>query len=141
MAAVEEMYARVQSQIERRRPSCVMSGRCCRFEEFGHRLFVTTLELARFIQQSPIARSAWNGTGCPFQRARLCTVHPIRPFGCRIFFCDPSSTEWQNAAYEDFHSQFKRLHEQFRVEYFYLEWRHALRLLDIASPAGPTLAT
>ena len=47
--AVERIYADLQAQIDLRRPRCDASGRCCRFEEFGHRLFVTTMELATFI--------------------------------------------------------------------------------------------
>ena len=67
--------------------------------------------------------------GCPFQRDKLCTVHAVRPFGCRIFFCDPTSTDWQTAAYERHHAELKRLHERLGVPYFYLEWRQALRVL------------
>ena len=132
--AVERLYRSVQEEIDHRRPLCVISGRCCRFEEFGHRLFVTTLELARFVHQAgPIQAPAnWDGTGCPFQRAKLCTVHAIRPFGCRMFFCDATSTDWQNAAYERFHGELKRLHETLDVPYFYLEWREALRTLGVA---------
>src|SRR4051812_50089543 len=111
-----------------------MSGRCCRFEEYGHRLFVTTLELAAFlheIEQSTAAgksaaRPGWDGTGCPFQSGRLCSVHAIRPFGCRMFFCDATSTEWQNQAYEHFHARLKRLHEDLAVPYVYMEWRRGL---------------
>ncbi|MDB5295662.1 MAG: hypothetical protein JWO31_1645, partial [Phycisphaerales bacterium] len=46
--AVAELYARVAAAIDARQPVCVISGRCCRFEQFGHRLFVTTIELAAF---------------------------------------------------------------------------------------------
>jgi Fe-S-cluster containining protein len=132
LASIEDLYRTVQQEIDQRRPLCVVSGRCCRFEEFGHRLFVTTLELARFVHDvgSIAVPDAWDGTGCPFQKAKLCTVHAIRPFGCRMFFCDATSTEWQNAAYERFHADLKRLHEQFEVPYFYLEWRQALRALN-----------
>jgi Fe-S-cluster containining protein len=132
LASIEDLYRTVQQEIDRRRPLCVVSGRCCRFEEFGHRLFVTTLELARFVHDVGLiaAPNGWDGTGCPFQKAKLCTVHAIRPFGCRMFFCDATSTEWQNAAYERFHADLKRLHERFEVPYFYLEWRQALRALD-----------
>jgi Fe-S-cluster containining protein len=131
--AIDALYRTVQQEIDRRRPLCVISGRCCRFEEFGHRLFVTTLELARFIHDLDAAKipDAWDGTGCPLQRAKLCTVHAIRPFGCRMFFCDATSTQWQNEAYERFHADLKRLHEQFEVPYFYLEWREALKMLDL----------
>ncbi len=49
-----------------------------------------------------------------------------------MFFCDATSTEWQNAAYERFHSELKRLHEELAVPYFYLEWRQALKFLGLA---------
>lgn len=133
VAAVDALYADVQSEIDRRRPVCAVSGRCCRFEEYGHRLYVTTLELARFVRDlGPHERGEpWDGRGCPFQRKRLCTVHPIRPFGCRMFFCDATSTDWQNAAYERFHSELKRLHERLDVPYHYVEWRQALAELEL----------
>jgi Fe-S-cluster containining protein len=154
-AAVQALYADVQSAIEARRPACAVSGRCCRFEEYGHRLYVTTLELAAFLaaqegdapaeprpgESKPrlgrslalplIDSAAWDGTGCPFQRARLCSVHAIRPFGCRMFFCDATSTEWQNEAYERFHAGIQELHAELGVPYFYVEWRHALQALGL----------
>lgn len=133
--AVLGAYAEVQREIERRRPVCVVSGRCCRFEEYGHRLFVTTAELAAFAHDLPgtpaEAATAWDGTGCPFQVRKLCGVHAIRPFGCRMFFCDATSTEWQNEVYEQFHARLKRLHEDLDVPYFYTEWRQALRALGM----------
>lgn len=134
--AVREVYAEIQAAVDERKPPCEMSGRCCRFEEYGHRLYVTTIELAAFVAtHSGTPAPAWDGTGCPFQQARLCTVHTIRPFGCRIFFCDPTSTEWQNQAYERFHAQLKDLHERLNVPYFYVEWRQALVELGLARTA------
>jgi len=41
LEAVSRLYDDVQREINARKPVCVMSGRCCRFEEYGHRLFVT----------------------------------------------------------------------------------------------------
>ncbi|HSU69018.1 MAG TPA: hypothetical protein VLJ39_19200 [Tepidisphaeraceae bacterium] len=132
MDAVQSLYCSVRQEIDRRRPVCVVSGRCCRFEEFGHRLFVSTLELAAFVRDLKVpAPAEWDGTGCPFQRAKLCTVHAIRPFGCRMFFCDATSTDWQNAAYEQFHARLKALHEAFSIPYFYVEWREALGALGV----------
>src|SRR5687768_326847 len=78
-AAVLEIYSRVQTQIDARKPRCDISGRCCRFETYGHRLFVTTAELAAFHQQLPAETAAavagWDGIGCPFQVAGRCGVH------------------------------------------------------------------
>lgn len=126
-AAVADLYTAVQREIDARKPLCVISGKCCRFEDYGHRLFVTTLELAAFIGAVPSIPEGWDGTGCPFQKNKLCSVHQARPFGCRMFFCDPTSTEWQNERYERFHADLKRLHESLAVPYFYVEWRQALR--------------
>ena len=153
--AVGEMHRRVQSETAARRPVCDVSGRCCRFEQYGHRLFVTTIELAVFARRlaegerplpvkspgslpvlatgnSQLATPAYDGTGCPFQFGKLCGVHDIRPSGCRLFFCDPASTEWQNDLYERLHGEMKRLHEQAGVPYLYVEWRDALRALGLA---------
>jgi len=60
-------------------------------------------------------------------------VHAIRPFGCRMFFCDATSTAWQNEAYEQFHARLKRLHEELGVPYFYVEWRQALGALGLSA--------
>jgi Fe-S-cluster containining protein len=141
-AAIANLYAELQHQIDSRKPLCVLSGRCCRFEEFGHRLYVTTLELAAFLYNlnTPL-QTPWDGTGCPFQQTKLCTVHPIRPFGCRIFFCDSTATDWQQEQYQLFHARLRQLHTDLAVPYAYVEWRQALQqTLGIeASDAPPTL--
>ena len=140
-AAVLRIYADLQRVIDQRKPVCSASGRCCRFEEFGHRLYVTTMELAAFVRDlrpaDRAAADAANTAGCPYQIGGLCTVHAIRPFGCRIFFCDATSDGWQHARYEEFHAELKRLHEELAVPYRYVEWRDALRELgDVVIDAG-----
>ena len=132
--ALEGVYRELAGEIARRGPRCDLSGRCCRFEEYGHRLYVTTIELAGFVhglRQGGPTPPEWDGTGCPFQVARLCSVHSIRPFGCRAFFCDPTAKEWQNEVYERLHGGIKRLHEHLAVPYYYVEWRSGLRLLNL----------
>ena len=133
--ALERVYRDLGLEIAQRQPRCELSGRCCRFEEYGHRLYVTTIELAGFVhglRQGGGAVREWDGRGCPFQVSKLCSVHAIRPFGCRVFFCDPTATQWQNEAYERFHGEIKRLHDRFGVGYYYIEWREGLRLLGLA---------
>lgn len=131
LQAVDALYERVRAETDLRRPACVMSGRCCRFEEYGHRLYVTTIELAAFLHRLGDDRrfSIAEGGVCPFQSNKLCSVHDIRPFGCRMFFCDSTATRWQNEQYERFHAQLKRLHDELGVAYFYVEWRQALSSL------------
>ena len=143
LAAVAAVYADISRAIAERKPVCELSGRCCKFEEYGHRLYVSTLELAAFYAgccETGSGRIAtgvnWNGIGCPFQKGKLCTVHTIRPFGCRMYFCDPTAQEWQQGMYEQFHTRLKGLHEDLGVPYFYVEWRGALRELGLVSSSS-----
>jgi len=64
---------------------------------------------------------------CPFQAANLCGVHTIKPLGCRIYFCDKSAQDWQQALYEKLLADLRHLHDQQAVEYRYGEWRTMLK--------------
>lgn len=153
---VDDLYAQVQRQIDQRRPRCDVSGRCCRFEEYGHRLFVTTVELAAFVESVSESAPARGGSvsdalrdapsaarrdadrragACPYQVDKLCSVHTVRPFGCRIFFCDPTATDWQQEQYEHFHLRLRQLHTELDVPYLYVEWLEALRAIGHVSRA------
>jgi Fe-S-cluster containining protein len=133
---VRRLYQELQTRIDQRRPLCVMSGRCCRFDEYGHRLYVTTMELAAFATEladlPPIPLQTAAGL-CPFQSGKICRVHSIRPMGCRIFFCDPSSTQWQQEVYEELHARLKELHHELSIPYAYVEWRFACEKLGFQS--------
>jgi Fe-S-cluster containining protein len=166
--SVAAVYSTLGDAVELRRPLCSTSGRCCRFEEYGHRLYVTTLELAKFVADLTIVRTmaaigassernsaskvalpiistikgsiAGDGGGCRFQMEGLCGVHALRPFGCRIFFCDETSTAWQHETYERLHARLRTLHDELFVPYFYVEWRFALEVcLWQASPESGRL--
>ena len=129
--AIRSVYADLAEVIGARQPLCIASGRCCRFDQYGHRLYISTLEMAAFVSDlATLTAPAPNENrpgGCPFQvSGKLCGVHGIRPFGCRIFFCDPSAAEWQQATYELFHARLKALHDELNVPYYYIEWRQAV---------------
>lgn len=131
---VDALYAEVQAEIHARKPRCDVSGRCCQFEKFGHLLFVTTLELAAFdLQRSTLgpANALPDADGCRYQKHGLCTAHPIRPFGCRIFFCDPAAEQWQQDQYEQFHTRLRAMHDELGVPYCYVEWRQGLTAIEL----------
>ena len=92
-----------------------------------------TMELAAFVAalaESGISPAGgWDGTGCPFQIGKLCGGHGFRPFGCRVFFCDPTATQWQQEQYEQFHGKLRKLHDELGVPYFYVEWRAGLEAM------------
>lgn len=123
---------------------CRASGRCCRFEQFGHRLYVTALEIAWVVGSDPFRQSdaplpqqaqinrrlaqgidAWAG-GCPFQMGQRCLIHRVRPLGCRVFFCAVGTDAWQHELYEKNLTAIRQLHDQLNLPYAYLEWRIGL---------------
>jgi hypothetical protein len=59
-------------------------------------------------------------------------VHGFRPFGCRVFFCDPTATQWQQEQYEQFHGKMRKLHDELGVPYFYVEWRAGLKAAGLS---------
>jgi Fe-S-cluster containining protein len=149
-AAVAAVLAEADAEIASLRPVCRSSGRCCRFEEYGHRLYVTAAELAHFAHSLPPIENQKSKTenprpislpqffaqekpqGCPYQVGGLCTAREARPLGCRVYFCDENAQSWQGDLYERYHARLQQLHETHHLPYRYLEWRAALR--EIMSP-------
>lgn len=144
-AALEGVYARVADAIAARGPACWASGRCCNFEETGHLLYVTGLEAAYTITRLPRRASAPQepdlagvtlpqfGTSvrhpiCPFQVSNLCSVHTIKPLGCRVYFCDRSAQEWQQELSERSLHEIRALHDEHEIPYRYGEWRSMLAM-------------
>lgn len=132
---LEQIYAATADEIARRGPACWASGRCCNFERTGHLLYVTGLEAAYTVARlpRPLAAGAVDAAresgNCPLQSGHLCGVHTIRPLGCRVYFCDRSAQEWQQALYERQLAKTRELHDRRAVEYRYAEWRELLDLL------------
>ena len=133
--AIDAVYAQASAAITERGPACWASGRCCHFESYGHRLYVTGLEAAHTVAQldEPLTVAmvddALGAGGCPFQVKNLCGVHAIKPLGCRVYFCDRTAQEWQNTLLETLHAQVQEIHTRFDVPYQYGEWRAMLRML------------
>ncbi len=148
---LDGIYKDLAGEITARSPKCSASGRCCKFESFGHRLYVTGLEAAylwaRLGDAARPSEAAVNDAraagGCPFQPERLCTVHAIRPMGCRMFFCDETARDWQEATYERYQSRIRELHDRLGIAYIYAEWRALLELLAATgvSSGWPTFET
>lgn len=139
-SALRKVYAATASEIARRGPACWASGRCCNFDQAGHRLYVTGLEAAYTLAKLPPAHAgpgpltlpqlgdARSRGGCPFQHANLCGVHEIKPLGCRVYFCDRSAQEWQQELTEAGLREIRAIHDRFQVPYRYGEWRAMLEM-------------
>ena len=133
------MAAEAEAAVRARRPLCVSSGACCRFDRFGHQLWMTGLEVAWCLRQLPALPAATEVEDavrrgeCPFLRDGACSVHWARPLGCRAYFCDGAGEGWQEALLESWHGRVRALHERLQVPYRYDEWRRLLRVF--AEPA------
>ncbi|MEM1445554.1 MAG: hypothetical protein AAGF84_05820 [Planctomycetota bacterium] len=144
-ASLRELYEHIEAAIAERGPTCWQSGKCCNFGAYGHRLYVTALEVAWFLGQAQrfpktvatqgdiALPQASSDDTCPFQIDRACSTHRIRPLGCRVFFCQEGTQSWQQALYEKFLRRLRDIHRTHDVEYRYADW---LALLDEAERSG-----
>jgi hypothetical protein len=87
---VLELYRDADREVAAAGPVCVASGRCCRFKEYGHTLFLSNLEAEVLLSAAPAYDpDAVTPDFCPFQQGNLCTAREPRPLGCRVYYCDP----------------------------------------------------
>ena len=127
------IYARAEREIAAAGPVCVASGRCCRFKEYGHTLFVSNLEAAVLLEGAPPYEAPVSSDFCPFQVDKLCTAREHRPLGCRVYYCDPAYQETGSRITETYLAELKELANELGVE-----WRYAPlhQFLDEPSAAG-----
>jgi hypothetical protein len=117
---VLELYAEVDAEVRAAGPVCVASGRCCRFKEYGHTLFVSNLEADVLLSAAPPFEGPITPDFCPFQKGNLCTAREPRPLGCRVYYCDPNYQETGNALTEKYLKKLKTIAEEQGAE-----WRYA----------------
>jgi len=119
-AQVFRLYHAVDREVAAAGPVCEASGRCCRFKEYGHVLFVSNLEAEVLLAEAPPFTAPVSSDFCPFQKDNLCTARGPRPLGCRIYYCDSSYQEAGNQITESSLRQLKELADRHG-----LEWRYA----------------
>lgn len=117
---VLELYQEVDRAVAAAGPVCVASGRCCRFKEYGHTLFISNLEADVLLAQAPPYEQPTSADFCPFQKDKLCTAREPRPLGCRVYFCDPAYQETAHQITETYLGRLKELAQEQGVE-----WRYA----------------
>lgn len=105
------LYRELDRAVSDLGPVCELSGRCCRFEEYGHTLFVSEAEAAVLIADAPApVRPLDSGATCPWQDSKgRCVAREARPLGCRVYFCDPGYEDHAPAISERFLGRLKAL--------------------------------
>jgi hypothetical protein len=128
--AVLQLYAEVDRDVAAAGPVCVASGRCCRFKEYGHVLFLSNLEADVLLAGAPpYDPQSVTPDFCPFQKGNLCTAREPRPLGCRVYYCDPNYQQTAGELTEKYLRRLKELADEKGVE-----WRYAPLHRFLAEP-------
>lgn len=113
------LYQEADQAVAAAGPVCIASGRCCRFKEYGHTLFLSNLEAEVLLHTAPAYEQPVTSDFCPFQQNNLCTAREPRPLGCRVYFCDPNYQETAQQISEVFIQRLKRLAEELGIDWSY----------------------
>lgn len=114
------LYGRLQAEIERHAPVCQISGRCCRFKEYDHTLYLSDPEAELLVSEGLPPGAVIDDASCPFQINGLCTARQKRPLGCRVYFCDPHyETTIGPEIAEKYTTELKGLHETHGIVWNY----------------------
>jgi hypothetical protein len=127
---VLELYREVDAAVAAAGPVCVASGRCCRFKEYGHTLFVSNLEAEVLLASAPPFDPPVSADFCPFQKDNLCTAREPRPLGCRVYYCDPAYQETGSRLSEEYLRRLKRIADAYNVEWRYAPLHYFLNHAD-----------
>ena len=131
------LYQEVDRAVAAAGPVCVASGRCCRFKEYGHVLFLSNLEADLLLAGAPAYERPVSPDFCPFQKGNLCTAREPRPLGCRVYYCDPSYQESAHRLTETYLRRLKELAVAHGVAWQYAPLHEFLNAPD-ARPSGPS---
>jgi hypothetical protein len=105
---------------------CDACGRCCDFEAFDHRLFVTPPELMYLAAKLGAENiKSMSGNLCPYNVDGRCAIYEYRFAGCRIFFCK-GDKDFQGGLSESVLKKFKSICTEFKIPYRYTELSTAL---------------
>jgi Fe-S-cluster containining protein len=116
---VLEIYREADAEVATAGPVCVASGRCCRFKEYGHTLFLSGLEADVLLAAAPPFAGPVSVDFCPFQKDNLCTAREPRPLACRVYYCDPTYQATGNLITEKYLRRLKELANEFDVPWQY----------------------
>jgi hypothetical protein len=131
---VLDLYAEADREVAAAGPVCVASGRCCRFKEYGHVLYLSSLEAEVLLDSAPAYDSPVSAEFCPFQKGNLCTAREPRPLGCRVYYCDPAYQQTGSDLMERYTRRLKLLAEEEGLAWLYAPLHHFLNHPEEAKP-------
>ena len=115
---LRRIYESAQREIDARPELvCELSGRCCRFREAGHELFLTALEYEEMVRSGNTPPARPDGA-CPWLKEGLCDNREGRALACRTYFCSDETAAAEVT--ESGHRRIRALHERYQLPYVYL---------------------
>src|SRR5262245_60827951 len=133
--ATLQLYADADRDVAAAGPVCVASGRCCRFKEYGHTLFVSNLEADVLLAAAPAYDpEAVTADFCPFQKGNLCTAREPRPLACRVYYCDPNYQDQCHQISERYVKRLKELADEHGAGWLYAPLHRFLKDPALARP-------
>jgi hypothetical protein len=100
---LRQLYAQLDAELAAEAVGCQRCGRCCNFHQNPYILFASWLERALIDRATREPAGLHDDGSCGWQRDGLCTIHEVRPLGCRTAFC---RADWGQRQQE--------LHERYR---------------------------
>ncbi|MHC4665691.1 MAG: YkgJ family cysteine cluster protein [Planctomycetota bacterium] len=129
---VAEIYRWLDLQIRDNRDCmgvCEACGKCCDFDNFDHRLLVTTPELVHLGAKLGGGKIRPMHTGrCPYNIDGKCSIYEYRFAGCRIFCCR-GDADFQSGLSESVVKRMKSICVELRIAYRYIDLATALNEL------------
>ena len=131
LRAVADLFEQVDAEMAPWSSLCRQCGQCCRFAAYGHRLFVTTMELSYLLAHAglPETSEEREPQACAYLVDNTCAIHAHRLLGCRVFVCRGLDGDQQATLAERWHRALVDLHGTHCTPYFYVELPAALRQL------------
>lgn len=133
---VLDVFANADAAVAAAGPRCDASGKCCRFAEYGHTLFISHFEAEILLETAPAYTTPVSPSGCPFQVEGLCTARSSRPLGCRIYFCDPAYETRMAEITEDCIAQLKTIADTHDTGWQYAPLHHFLNTTKRTAASG-----
>ncbi len=115
------LYNDLAHEVAEAGPTCVLSGRCCRFGEYGHTLFLSGPEATILLADAPEpAGPVDDPASCPWQnQAGHCTAREARPLGCRVYYCDETYQEKSHVLSETYLARLRDLADRLDLAWNY----------------------
>lgn len=120
--SLNSLYAELDKELVALPAKCYGCGKCCNFKENGMQLFVQKLELDLIKEETGVQPYLVKQGHCNFQENGLCTIHSIRPLGCRTYFSEAPNSIAHQDLYEKYHRKIKNIGNNHEIEYQFVSF-------------------